>query len=72
MVVPVSQIVLPHLRTWRLRAALSQEDLAELAGVARSTVINAERGQSILPSTLRALAKALRLKPHELLGPPPT
>lgn len=71
MVVPVSYLRLPHLRQWRLRAGLSQENLAELAGISRSTVHNAEKGENdVLPSTLQAIAKALKLKPHELQRPP--
>lgn len=72
MVVPVSYLRLPHLRRWRLRSGLSQEDLAELAGISRSTVHNAEKGdREVLPSTLQSIAKALKLKPHELQRPPP-
>jgi transcriptional regulator with XRE-family HTH domain len=72
MVVPMSYLRLPHLRQWRLRAGLSQDDLAELAGISRSTVHNAETGaKDVLPSTLRSLARALKLKPHELQRPPP-
>lgn len=72
MVVPVSYLRLPHLRQWRLRAGLSQEDLAQLAGISRSTVHNAETGmKEVLPSTLQGLARALKLKPHELQRPPP-
>jgi transcriptional regulator with XRE-family HTH domain len=72
MVVPVSYLRLPHLRQWRLRAGLSQEDLAALAHVSRTTVHNAESGQrDVLPSTLQALARALKVKPHELQRLPP-
>jgi transcriptional regulator with XRE-family HTH domain len=60
------------LREWRLRAGLSQEDLAELAGVSRSTVSNAERGDSdVLPRTLQAFSRALKVKPHQLRLAPP-
>jgi transcriptional regulator with XRE-family HTH domain len=71
MVVPVSYLRLPHLRSWRLRAGLSQEDLAGLAGISRSTVHNAEKGDEVLPSTLQSIAKALKIKPHELQRLPP-
>lgn len=72
MVVPVSYLRLPHLRQWRLRSGLSQEDLAELAGISRSTVHNAEKGEKeVLPSTLQSLARALKLKPYQLQRPPP-
>lgn len=71
MVVPVSYLRLPHLRQWRLRSGFSQEDLAELAGISRSTVHNAEKGEEVLPSTLQGIAKALKVKPHQLQHPPP-
>jgi len=70
MVVPVSYLRLPHLRDWRLRAGLSQEDLADLASVSRSTIVNAEAQKEVLPSTLQSIAKALKIKPHELQRPP--
>jgi len=71
MVVPVSYLRLPHLRDWRLRAGLSQEDLAEAAGVSRSTIVNAEAQKEVLPSTLTSISKALKIKPHELQRTPP-
>jgi transcriptional regulator with XRE-family HTH domain len=71
MVVPVSYLRLPHLRQWRLREGLTQEDLAELAGVSRSTVHNAEADKEVLPSTLQRLARAFKVKPRELQHLPP-
>lgn len=51
---------LSALALYRHSAALSQRELAELAGVGRRTVIRAENGQVWpLPSTRRALAAAL-------------
>ena len=71
MVVPVSYLRLPYLRLWRLRSGLSQEQLAELAGISRSTVHSAEKGdRDVLPSTLQGLARALKLKPWQLQRPP--
>lgn len=56
-----------RLRDLRLRAALTQVDLAELAGVSRATIIRLEQGDpNVLPTTLRKLAKALRVKPTDL------
>ena len=58
---------LARLRELRLRAAMSQADLAEKAGVARTTVIRLEQGDpNVQPSTLRKLARALRVKPTDL------
>ena len=59
--------VLHRLRELRLRAALSQADLADRAGVARTTIIRLEQGDpNVLPSTLRKLARVLHVKPYEL------
>jgi DNA-binding XRE family transcriptional regulator len=58
---------LTRLRALRLRAALTQADLAERAGVARTTIVRLEQGDpNVLPTTLRKLAKALRVKPTDL------
>jgi transcriptional regulator with XRE-family HTH domain len=62
---------LPRLRELRLREALSQRDLAELAGVAHTTVVRLEAGdRNANPSTVRKLAAALKVKPRELMGQP--
>jgi transcriptional regulator with XRE-family HTH domain len=59
---------LTRLRETRQRAALSQADLAERAGVARTTIIRLEAGDpNVLPSTLRKLARALRVRPRDLM-----
>jgi transcriptional regulator with XRE-family HTH domain len=56
-----------RLRDLRLRAALTQIDLAERAGVSRATIIRLEQGDpNVLPTTLRKLARALRVKPTDL------
>jgi DNA-binding XRE family transcriptional regulator len=61
--------VLAHLRELRIRAALSQRDLARLAGVAHTTIVRLEGGDpNVLPSTLRKIAKALHVKPADLIG----
>ena len=58
---------LTRLRDLRLRAALTQAELAERAGVARTTVVRLEAGDpNVLPTTLRRLARALRVKPTAL------
>jgi len=60
---------LANLKELRTRAALSQRDLAKLAGVAHTTVVRLEGGDpNVLPSTLRKLAHALKVKPAELIG----
>ena len=55
------------LKHFRLAAGLSQEGLAERAGVSWRTISDLERGvkQGPRPSTLRLLAEALALSPQE-------
>jgi transcriptional regulator with XRE-family HTH domain len=54
------------LRRLRLDRALSQEELAHRAKVARTTVMRAELGLEIRPSSLRRLAHALGVRPSVL------
>jgi transcriptional regulator with XRE-family HTH domain len=59
---------LKRLRASRLKKALTQEDLAKLAGVSRQTVTRLENGDpNVSPGTLRKLAKALKVRPNQLL-----
>lgn len=59
---------LTHLKDLRLRAAMSQADLGKKAGVARTTITRLEQGDpNVLPSTLRKLAQALKVKPTDLI-----
>jgi transcriptional regulator with XRE-family HTH domain len=60
---------LPHLRSFRQRAVMSQEQLAEKSGVARDTISKLETGQRrAYPSTIRKLAAGLDMEPQLLLG----
>jgi transcriptional regulator with XRE-family HTH domain len=60
---------LPHLRSFRRRAVMSQEQLAEKSGVARDTISKLETGQrGAYPSTIRKLAAGLEVEPQLLLG----
>jgi len=60
---------LVHLRDLRVRRALTQVDLAKLAGVSRATIIRLEAGErNVQPPTLRKLARALRVKVAELMA----
>ena len=55
------------LRETRLRAVLSQRELARRAGVALRTVVEAEAGrQTPRPATMRKLADALGVAPAEV------
>ena len=55
------------LKQLREDMALSQSELAELAGVAKTTVVKVETNQrKPHPKTRRKLAKALKVKPNEI------
>ena len=61
-----------RLRAWREYRALTQQGLAERAGVARRTVVALETGpQRPHPATVRALAAALKTTPEQLRSDPP-
>jgi transcriptional regulator with XRE-family HTH domain len=61
-------IVISRLRPLRERQALTQRELATLAGVTQSTVQRLETGlQEARPSTIRKLARALGVKPVDLM-----
>ncbi len=57
-----------RLREWRRRRLLTQEDLAEKAGVGVTTIVRIEAGQEGRISTLRKLAAALDITPDQLFG----
>ncbi len=58
-----------HLRGFRQRAVMSQEQLAEKSGVARDTISKLETGRrKAYPTTIRKLAAGLEMKPQLLLG----
>lgn len=60
---------LPHLRNFRQRAVMSQEQLAEKSGVARDTISKLESGKRrAYPSTIRKLATGLDVQPQMLMG----
>jgi transcriptional regulator with XRE-family HTH domain len=58
-----------NLKRQRIRKALTQEDLAQQAGLTTASVARIERNETEpRMSTLRKLAKALDLDPAELVG----
>jgi len=57
------------LKKARMRRLLTQEELAEKAGVSPSTIVNIERDQTVPHfRTIRKLAIAIDVDPTELLG----
>jgi transcriptional regulator with XRE-family HTH domain len=66
---PLSSILGIAVRNARVRAGLTQEDVAERIGMASEVYGRMERGQ-MLPrvENLRRLCLVLNVPPHELLG----
>lgn len=60
------------LRAWRDAFALSQCDLASLAGLSRQTIVRLEAGGRAQPDTRRRLATVFGVSPNELYRDPPT
>jgi transcriptional regulator with XRE-family HTH domain len=61
-----------RLRERRQEAGMSQETLAETAGLSRTSVVNIEKGrQGVSLGTLYRLANALACDCADLLPPPP-
>jgi transcriptional regulator with XRE-family HTH domain len=59
----------PRLREWRERAALSQSELANRAGISRATIADLEAGnRGGQPKTVRRLAQGLGVEPDDLYG----
>jgi transcriptional regulator with XRE-family HTH domain len=59
----------PTLRDLRTAKVLSLQELADAAGVSKSTVRGIEQGRVPHPSTRRSLAAALGVDPHQILWP---
>ena len=57
----------PHLRREREKAFLSQQELADRAGVSKAAIHRIETGQPARPGTLRKLAEALGISPRALV-----
>jgi transcriptional regulator with XRE-family HTH domain len=66
---PVVVYIGEKLKEARTRRLLTQDELAEKAGVSQSTIANIERNNAEPQfRTIRKLAKALDIDPTELLG----
>ena len=62
-------VSLPHLKSTRVRRALSQRELSALSGVSRMTIARLEAGGADpFPTTVRKLAQALNIDPAELMA----
>jgi transcriptional regulator with XRE-family HTH domain len=55
------------LEVYRAWAGLTQEELAEISGVARNTISRLENHHPARPSTARKLADALGRTPQDLM-----
>ena len=61
-------VKLTRLRAVRERKALTQQQLAERAGITRGTVTRIEKGlDEPYPTTVRKLADALGVDPEQLM-----
>jgi transcriptional regulator with XRE-family HTH domain len=58
-----------EIRYWRHKRVMSRQQLAQEAGVGRSTLANLESGwkETARPETVRAIAKALKVSPEKLV-----
>jgi Zn-dependent peptidase ImmA (M78 family)/transcriptional regulator with XRE-family HTH domain len=67
-----SEVLLDRIRSARKAAGLTQEDVATLVGLARTTVVAIEKGErQITPAELVAFAKALNRPVSDLVRPTP-
>lgn len=64
----ILKVIGKNIRSYRQKAALSQERLAELSGLHRTYVGAVERGErNISALNISKVANALRIKPNQLL-----
>lgn len=63
-------VKLTRLRALRERKVLTQQELADKAGITRATLSRLEAGaENPYPSTIRKLAAALGVEPQALMEP---
>jgi DNA-binding XRE family transcriptional regulator len=64
-------IPLPSLQTWRIRRGLTQQELAEKAGIRRATIVQIEAGGPARVKTIGVLGRALDCTVDDLRAPVP-
>ncbi len=64
---PIVEVDVDKLRELRINQGLSQRRLADLAGVANTSVWKIEHGGGANPATLKKLADVLGVRPVDLL-----
>ena len=69
---PVATVVLPSLRSWRLRRGYSQERLAARIGMRRNVIWRIEAGHPTRLLTVRRLAAALGVQVADLSASRPS
>ena len=62
---------IPALRYWRMQLGAPQQELADLANVARKTIQRLEAGGAVRESTVRRIAAVLEVRPAKLMAQPP-
>jgi transcriptional regulator with XRE-family HTH domain len=65
--IPSVEVDVDKLRELRINQGLSQRRLADLAGVANTSVWKIEQGGGANPATLKKLADVLGVRPVDLL-----
>lgn len=60
--------VIPHLREWRIRAALTQAELGDKIGRTKTTISLLEKGNRASLTTIRKLAETFGITPARLLS----
>ena len=64
----VVEVDVDRIKALRRKHVLTVRELADKAGVSKTTISNIENGQAeAYPSTIRKLARALEVEPSELV-----
>ena len=68
---PATSVVLPSLHYWRIQRGFTQQQLAELIAVRRTTIWRIETGGPCFMRNAHLLAKALGVRVADLMSQPP-